>query len=101
MGASQLAGSPSIPEWDIPDPQFPSVALINWTTGEGEIACCNGAAHGMALPTRHELNLQNLLAGNPRYWALKLLIEEVGGMHASTHATAAHMELCRLRRAMP
>lgn len=48
LGASQLAGSPPIPEWDIPDAQFPSVTLVNWTTG----------------------------AGNARYWILKLLIDE-------------------------
>jgi hypothetical protein len=49
LGASQLAGSPPIPQWDIPEAQYPSVALINWTNGQG----------------------------NPRYWVLKMFIEEV------------------------
>ncbi|EDQ87299.1 uncharacterized protein MONBRDRAFT_27352, partial [Monosiga brevicollis MX1] len=48
LGASQLAGSPPIPEWDIPDPQYPSVTLVNWTSGQG----------------------------NPRYWVLKMFLEE-------------------------
>eukprot|EP00043_Microstomoeca_roanoka_P017588 m.184224 g.184224 ORF g.184224 m.184224 type:complete len:614 (-) comp16665_c1_seq2:2397-4238(-) len=49
LGESQLAGSPPIPEWDIVDPQYPSVSMLNWTTGEG----------------------------NARYWVLKMLIEEL------------------------
>jgi len=48
LGESQLAGSPPIPQWGIADAQFPSVAMLNWTTG----------------------------IGNARYWVLKLLIEE-------------------------
>ena len=48
MGHSQLAGSPEIPEWNIPLPQFPSVSLLDWRTG----------------------------LGNARYWVLKLLLEE-------------------------
>jgi len=48
LGESQLACSPAIPQWDIPDPQYPSVSLLNWTTG----------------------------AGNARYWVLKLLLDE-------------------------
>eukprot|EP00051_Salpingoeca_urceolata_P028204 m.485621 g.485621 ORF g.485621 m.485621 type:complete len:640 (+) comp23891_c0_seq1:123-2042(+) len=47
MGHSQLAGSPGIPEWNIPLPQYPSVSLLDWRTGYG----------------------------NARYWVLKLLIE--------------------------
>ena len=50
LGHSQLAGSPKIPEWGIPLPQYPSVSLLDWRTG----------------------------LGNARYWALKLLIEEFG-----------------------
>jgi hypothetical protein len=34
-GMSQLAGGPALPEWGITDPQYPSVAILNWTTGEG------------------------------------------------------------------
>jgi len=34
VGESQLAGSPPIPEWGIPDAQYPSVSMVNWTTGE-------------------------------------------------------------------
>ena len=68
LGASQLAGSPPIPEWDIPQAQYPSVALVNWTTGEGE-ACMLGWV-AMEL-------MMMVMAGNPRYWVLKLLIEEV------------------------
>jgi hypothetical protein len=30
LGESQLAGSPPIPEWDIPDAQFPEVTLVCW-----------------------------------------------------------------------
>ena len=41
------AGSPKIPEWGIPLPQYPSVSLLSWNTGYG----------------------------NARYWVLKLLIE--------------------------
>ena len=48
LGHSQLAGSPKIPEWGIPLPQYPSVSLLDWRTG----------------------------LGNARYWVLKLLIEE-------------------------
>ncbi|KAH3763378.1 Brefeldin A-inhibited guanine nucleotide-exchange protein 2 [Pelomyxa schiedti] len=47
FGESQLCGSPEIPEWGIPDPQYPSVSMTNWTTGEG----------------------------NARYWVLRLLLE--------------------------
>jgi len=47
LGESQLMGSPPIPQWDIPDAQFPSVSMLNWTTG----------------------------MGNARYWVLKLLID--------------------------
>jgi len=47
LGHSQLAGSPEIPEWGIPAPQYPSVSLLSWQTGYG----------------------------NARYWALKLLLE--------------------------
>ena len=35
LGQSQLAGSPKIPEWGIPLPQFPSVSLLDWRTGLG------------------------------------------------------------------
>lgn len=48
LGQSQLAGSPKIPEWGIPRPQYPSASLLDWRTG----------------------------LGNARYWVLKLLIEE-------------------------
>ena len=48
IGMSQLAGSPKIPEWGIPAPQFPSVTMLDWRTG----------------------------LGTARYWVLKLLIEE-------------------------
>jgi hypothetical protein len=48
LGQSQLAGSPKIPEWGIPFPQYPSVSLLDWRTG----------------------------LGNARYWVLKLLLEE-------------------------
>eukprot|EP00054_Salpingoeca_dolichothecata_P032975 m.266817 g.266817 ORF g.266817 m.266817 type:complete len:637 (+) comp31560_c0_seq1:162-2072(+) len=47
LGHSQLAGSPKIPEWGIPLPQYPSVSLLDWRTGYG----------------------------NARYWVLKLLLE--------------------------
>jgi len=47
IGMSQFAGSPAIPEWGIPDAQYPSVSMTNWTTGEG----------------------------TARYWTLKLLID--------------------------
>jgi len=32
VGESQLVGSPPIPEWQIPEAQYPSVSLLNWTT---------------------------------------------------------------------
>ena len=35
IGMSQLAGSPPIPEWGIVDPQYASVAILNWTDGSG------------------------------------------------------------------
>jgi len=47
LGESQLAGCPVIPAWDIHNAQFPSVSLLNWTTG----------------------------IGNARYWVLSLLID--------------------------
>jgi len=50
LGESQFAGCPAIPEWDIHDAQFPSVSLLNWTTG----------------------------MGNARYWVLDLLIDNFG-----------------------
>ena len=28
LGESQLAGSPPIPQWDVPDAQYPSVTLV-------------------------------------------------------------------------
>jgi hypothetical protein len=46
LGHSQLAGSPGIPSWGIPLPQYPSVSLLSWQTGYG----------------------------NARYWVLKLLL---------------------------
>jgi hypothetical protein len=48
LGASQLAGVPATPEWNISNPQYPSVSLLNYTTGEG----------------------------NARYWVLKMMIDE-------------------------
>lgn len=50
VGSSQYCGCPDIPEWGIPDRQYPGVSMTNWTTG----------------------------SGNPRYWALKMLNEKVG-----------------------
>eukprot|EP00055_Hartaetosiga_balthica_P009775 m.39890 g.39890 ORF g.39890 m.39890 type:complete len:643 (-) comp6894_c0_seq2:1647-3575(-) len=50
LGQSQLAGTPPQPQWDIHESQYPSVSLLDWTTGEG----------------------------NGRYWVLKMLIEEFG-----------------------
>jgi hypothetical protein len=35
LGHSQLAGSPEIPDWGIPLPQYPSVSLLSWKTGYG------------------------------------------------------------------
>jgi len=60
-GESQLVGSPPIPGCDIPNAQYPSVSLLNWTTG----------------------------AGNARYWVLKLLIDEFtsGDQLVQTSAT--------------
>ncbi|CAF4415445.1 unnamed protein product, partial [Rotaria magnacalcarata] len=34
VGHSQLVGYPELPDLQL-QPQFPSVALLNWTTGEG------------------------------------------------------------------
>jgi hypothetical protein len=50
VGSSQFCGCPAIPEWDIPNPQYPGVSMTNWTSG----------------------------SGNPRYWALKLVMETFG-----------------------
>jgi hypothetical protein len=50
LGQSQLAGSPAIPEWGIPLPQFPSVTLLDWRSG----------------------------LGNARYWVLRLLLRHFG-----------------------
>jgi hypothetical protein len=50
VGSSQFCGCPDIPEWGIPDRQYPGVSMTNWTTGNG----------------------------NPRYWALKMMNEKVG-----------------------
>jgi len=47
LGESQFAGCPVISKWNIHDAQFPSVSMVNWTTG----------------------------VGNARYWVLKLLID--------------------------
>lgn len=49
VGSSQYCGCPSIPKWNIPDRQYPGVSMTNWTTGDG----------------------------NPRYWALKLLLDSL------------------------
>jgi len=59
LGESQFAGCPVIPEWDIHDAQFPSVSLVNWTTG----------------------------VGNARYWVLNLLIHNfgIGDKFVDTH----------------
>ena len=46
LGESQLVGYPELPEYNLA-PQYPSVALVNWTNG----------------------------LGNARYWVLKVLIE--------------------------
>ena len=46
LGQSQLVGYPELPEYNLA-PQYPSVALLNWTNG----------------------------FGNARYWTLKVLIE--------------------------
>ncbi|CAM4854706.1 unnamed protein product [Rotaria socialis] len=48
VGHSQLVGYPELPDLQL-QPQFPSVALLNWTTGEG----------------------------TAKYWTTKLLIETV------------------------
>jgi len=45
VGSSQYCGCPEMPQWNIPDRQYPGVSMTNWTTGNG----------------------------NPRYWALKLI----------------------------
>lgn len=50
VASSQFCGCPPIPEWDIPNSQFPGVSMTNWTTGNG----------------------------NPRYWALKLYLQYFG-----------------------
>ena len=50
VGSSQLCGCPAIPEWNIPDRQYPGVSMTNWTTGDG----------------------------NPRYWALKMILNTFG-----------------------
>lgn len=65
LGFSQLAGSPKIPEWGIPIPQYPSVSLLDWRTG----------------------------LGNARYWTLKLLIEEFapGDALVSTQCQPEHV----------
>jgi len=47
VGSSQYCGCPSILKWNISDRQYPGVTMTNWTTGNG----------------------------NPRYWALKLILE--------------------------
>jgi hypothetical protein len=44
VGSSQYCGCPAMPEWNIPNRQYPGVSMTNWTTGNG----------------------------NPRYWALKM-----------------------------
>lgn len=49
LGESQLVGYPSMPELGL-SPQYPSVALLNWTSG----------------------------AGTARYWVLKLLLDSAG-----------------------
>lgn len=50
VGSSQFCGCPAIPSWDIPNRQYPGVSMTNWTTGDG----------------------------NPRYWALKLILKYFG-----------------------
>ena len=50
VGSSQFCGCPALPEYKIPNRQFPSVSMTNWTSGHG----------------------------NPRYWTLKLLLEYFG-----------------------
>lgn len=69
LGQSQLAGSPKIPEWGIPLPQYPSVSMLDWRTG----------------------------LGNARYWVLKLLVENiaVGDTFYSTSVSSdPHVAFC-------
>jgi hypothetical protein len=56
VGSSQYCGCPSIPKWNIPDRQYPGVSMTNWTTGDG----------------------------NPRYWALKLLLDSLDNDDTAT-----------------
>jgi hypothetical protein len=48
VGSSQFCGCPEMPVFNIPDRQYPGVSMTNWTTG----------------------------SGNPRYWALKLILDQ-------------------------
>lgn len=61
LGQSQLAGCPAIHEWGILDSQYPSVSLLNWTTG----------------------------IGNPRYWILKLLLQNFQPGDTFLHTTSS------------
>jgi hypothetical protein len=60
LGQSQLVGYPQL-EWENAPPQFPSVALLNWTTG----------------------------AGTARYWVLQLLLDEFAPGDAIVNTTAS------------
>ena len=64
LGFSQFAGNPPLPDWDIPNAQFPGVSMIDWNTG----------------------------LGNARYWCLKLLIDHFapGDRLISTDSSATH-----------
>eukprot|EP01012_Entosiphon_sulcatum_P062894 TRINITY_DN8958_c0_g1_i1.p1 TRINITY_DN8958_c0_g1~~TRINITY_DN8958_c0_g1_i1.p1 ORF type:complete len:631 (+),score=103.19 TRINITY_DN8958_c0_g1_i1:28-1920(+) len=62
LGHSQLAGSPKIPDWGIPLPQYPSVSLLDWRSGYG----------------------------NARYWALKILIDNFAPGDEILNTTAVY-----------
>lgn len=72
LGESQFAGAPPIPGLT-EDPQFPSVSLMNWTTGEG----------------------------TARYWVLRMLAEEIGPGDQYARTVVASDPLCGVMQSSP
>lgn len=65
LGESQLVGNPDMPHLQIA-PQFPSVSMLNWTTG----------------------------AGNARYWVLKLLLDHLAPGDVAVQTRISSDPLC-------
>ena len=60
LGQSQLAGSPKIPEWGIPLPQYPSVSLLDWRNRFGQCSILGSEAPDRRVCTRRSAGVHAL-----------------------------------------